>query len=458
MDLFGINKRVEKRIQAMLISSDIQGMRPEAERSAVELTSLLTGRRIGGSIQGLQNEYTTYDSQVDELYKKYNGESEWGCAQTRSLIDIRSAFISGEGLSVSCKDEKTSEWIEEYIDKNKLNGLGFVRMVKGGEFTGQQILTNNIEGSDKNMYVKIKRVPYYKEFPYNYIPKIPRGKDFDDLVLFAEKNRFEKIKVSYPSMVYVPIGGDDILSHGPTPKIGVVLTDLENYDRALKDMRRNNHILARITPTFETKTEKETTSLISLLKQMKWKIGKAFIGSAKLEYKTPGQGCHENLKTEMVATLKTISAVSGMPVHWLGYVDLMSNRSTADSLYEFINNATLSERIIWQTSIYDLIIKAQEMYIDAGGKNISKVNTDFEVKIPLIDYSNFLDKIRALSMAFNDNAITMDDYRNGIPGIDPLKTKRQMEEEEKNEIKKLKSKIPKPGMVNKEEEGEEDDE
>ena len=63
----------------------------------------------------------------------------------------------------------------------------------------------------------------------------------------------------------------------------------------------------------------------------------------------------------------------------------MSNRSTADSLYEMIKHATLSERLIWEEAIYDVILKAQEMYIDEGGTDIA-LEKDFEVKLPLLDY------------------------------------------------------------------------
>jgi hypothetical protein len=59
----------------------------------------------------------------------------------------------------------------------------------------------------------------------------------------------------------------------------------------------------------------------------------------KLSLLVPEVGAMENLKSEMLINAKAISAVTGIPIHWLGHVDAMSNRSTADSLYETINNA-----------------------------------------------------------------------------------------------------------------------
>jgi len=247
------------------------------------------------------------------------------------------------------------------------------------------------------------------------------------------------VSAGYGNFIYVRTGGDDTNSQGPVTKTGVVLTDIENYDRAIKDMRRNNHIFARVTPTFKTKDNKETISLMKSLADIKWTIGKAFIGSAIFGYESPETSAYENLTAELVATIKTISSVTGVPVHWLGYVDLMSNRATAQTLYELIKNATVIERVLWQQALYDMIAKGQELYIDAGGEGLSKLDHDFEVRLPLIDFSEFLERVKALNLAYGDEAISVDDYRNMLPGIDPLKTRRAIEkakEEDGNQLVK----------------------
>jgi hypothetical protein len=117
----------------------------------------------------------------------------------------------------------------------------------------------------------------------------------------------------------------------------------------------------------------------------------------------------------------------------------MSNRSTAETLYEMIKQHTVNERSIWESSLYDMIIKAQEMYIDSGGQEISNLDYNFEVKLPLIDFAGFLDRVKALNLAYTDEAISIDDYRNMLPGIDPYKTKRAIEKEKKSEKDNLMS-------------------
>lgn len=401
----------------------------EGTPSGVSLENMIFGQRLNTSVPGTLNAYTSYDAQVNETYRKYNSFAQFGCQQLRSIIDLRTAFIGGEGISVSCEDEATSNWIEKFLDRNRMNGANFINAVKGGELAGQSLMFLKMSAwIDGNEYVKMLRIPYDTDQPYKpvYNDKLTRDEVIDILI---KNNDGLWISAGLSNYTYIRTGGDDVNAYGPVTKVGTVLTDLENYDRALKDIRRINHVLARITPRFKTTSDSETTALKKNLETIQWKIGQAFIGQADFDYATPDSGAHNNLVIELTATIKTISSVTGVPVHWLGYVDLMSNRSTAETLYELIKNATANERAEWEVSIYDLITKAQVMYIDSGGNELNKINYDFEVKLPLIDFGDFVNRVRGLSMAYADEAISIDDYRNALPGINPIKTKRALEKE-----------------------------
>lgn len=415
----------------------IQASHPEGLAGNVILESMLTGQRVGTSVPGTINAFATYDSQVSETYRKYNAETDFGNQQTRAIVDLRTAFIAGEGLTVSADNEATAKWIEQFINFNRLSDTSFVNAVKGSEMSGQSLFVlKGSEWIDDTFFIKAMRIPYSTKRPFR-----PRFTDniFKDTVKDIQiKNREGSwVSLGLSNFVYIRTGGDDVNEHGPTTKVGTVLTDIENYDRAIRDMRRNNHIFARITPNWKTKTDTETSSLEKSIADKHWKIGEAVIGQAEFQYVTPGQGAHQNLNTELVATIKTISSVTGIPVHWLGYVDLMSNRSTADSLYELIKNGTINERTEWEKAFYDMIVKAQNMYIDLGGLGLPRLDFDFQVHLPLIDFSNFLERVRALSLALGDRAISMDDYRGALPGIDPLKTERAIAIEDKEDEQRL---------------------
>jgi len=430
-------RRVEPQTKMKPVRSiKIQAI--EAGKDQLIIESMLTGTRLNLSIPGTTNAYTTYESQVTETYRKYNAFSSFGNQQVRAAIDLRTAFIAGEGISISCEDERTSDWIEDFLSRNLLQGPNFTNGVKGSEMAGQALyVLQPSQWLDQSLYVKVNRVPWTIKEPFKPVFRNPRLKDEVLDILVKKEMGWES--GNFRNFVYVRTGGDDGNTEGPVTKVGTVLTDMENYDRAIKDMRRNNHIFARITPVFETETAAETKSLRDTLNQMRWKIGEAFIGRAKFRYETPKSGAHENLITELTSTIKTISAVTGIPVHWLGYVDLMSNRSTADSLYELVKNATILERQFWETALYHMILKAQELYINAGGTEITSMFYDYEVRLPLIDFNEFLNRVKGLQIAYMDEAISIDDYRNMLPGIDPLKTKRSIEQEKENEKDEMRS-------------------
>lgn len=407
---------------------------PEGIRRKVKLDSLLYGTPLDTSIPGLVNNYTTYEEQTEAIYEKYNGFDLYGNQQTRAIIDIRSAFIGGEGLSISCKNGATAKWIEKFLSDNLLNGSNFLDAVKASEMAGFSLLALDYKEKDDKKGVKVRRLKYHPDRPI----KIKYDDDrFNDTIVQISMKKGESFEpLNIKDYIYVRTGGDDSNRYGPTTRTGIVLTDIENYDRALKDVRRNNHVFARVTPTFEVANESEAKNLKLWLQTIQWKIGTAFIGKAKFKYESPGTAAYENLATEMTLNLKAITAATSVPVHWLGHVDMMSNRSTADSMFETIKNGTISERLTWQEAMYNLILKAMEMDIDNGGE-LTKLNPDFEVKIPLIDFAGFVDLVRGLSMAYADTAISMDDYRNSLPGIDPLKTEKAVEAEQKVQEEKL---------------------
>ena len=420
----------------------IQAM--EGQSHEVIIESMLTGRVLNTSVPGTVNAFTSYESQVRATYAKYNSRESFGNQQTRTVVDLRTAFIAGEGLSVVADKEQTKKWIKDFLFRNRLNGVSFINAVKGTEMAGQALfILKPTLWRDGSLYTKALRIPYTTKRAYKpvYVDDMVKDEVFDILV------RKDGVWVSagFSNFIYVRTGGDDVNDEGPVTKVGVVLTDLENYDRAIKDIRRLNHVLARVTPVFQTKNDTETTSITKQLNDSKWKIGTSYIGSAEFSYETPGEGAHRNLISELVSTVKTISGTTGVPVHWFGYVDLMSNRSTAESLYELIKNQTINERTEWESALYEMIVKAQELFIDSGGTGLS-LDLNFQVKLPLLNFGQFLERIRAYSLAYADTAISIDDYRNAIPGIDPAETEKAVEAERKEKEKLfIKTAIPEEG-------------
>lgn len=429
MGLFSkrMDKRVEEKVfqEVEAIKEIIIQAYPEGSKAKMDIESLLMVNNLSMSVPGITNSYRDYATQTDAIYAKYNSMEEFGNQMVRTIIDFRTAFLSGEGISVSSKNERTAKWLETFIQDNKLNGSTLVNLVKGSEMAGQSLVTLKVDKETGE--VSLHRKPYNITKPY----RAKYDQVTFELIGMQERNDLNGwVSLNIKDYIYIRVGGDDVPSDTPTTRTGVVLTDIDNYDRAIKDIRRNNHVFARITPVFQVDNEGEAKSLKVWLSTIKWKIGTAFIGKAKFSYESPNTTAYQNLTSELTSVVKVISGITGIPVHWLGYVDLMSNRSTADSLYEVIKNATLNERLIWEEGIYDILLKAQEMYIDSGGKEIT-LDKDFQVRLPLIDFASFKSKVDALSKAYADEAISLDDYRNQVPGIDPIKTAKAIEIEKK---------------------------
>jgi len=441
MKISRAQKRLIKKIQAMDHATQvktIQAMKIEGLDYNMTMDNLLTGEPIGG-VDGTVNLYRSYSAQVTATYKKYAGEDEFGNDQARTVIDSRTAFIAGEGLSVALGDKVNgeeqgySELFKEFLEKNKLDSIRLFDITRATEMCG---------------YAIVSVLPTDEKF--EYIPILGllntnRGKAFYQPILRNPMNPYsikgfhkvvdkDKVKINITNAIYIRTGGYGYIEDYPTTKVGIILTECDNYDRALKDMRELNYRMARITPDFQTKSSAETKTVSEALKAKKWKIGQARVGTAVFSYKAPTTGAHDNLKTEMTSNLKTISGNSSVPVHWFGWVDQMSNRATAQELYAMVNNGTIMEREAIESAMREAIILMQETYIDSGGTLITEVTKDFEVRLPLIDFGRFESTVKAYSMLHADEIISTQTYRNIVPGIDPILEQRLIDQEREKEM------------------------
>lgn len=417
----------------------IQAMAAEGSQNPVTLESLLTGIPLTES--GTDRAYRTYSSQVSATYRKYNGQDELGNAQTRSLIDLRRAVIAGEGLSVQAKNPNTSKWINDFLNNNRLKGSKFFNWVQAGEMTGKALI--NIIPDRQTNFVRAYHYPYTNgKTGIDYHIGLSNKYDFDCVEDVTKKIGSNCESMKLKNFRYVKLGGDDTDVNETTTKVGLCLHEIESYDRAMNGVRKNNHLFSRITPTFKTQSQNETSTLQSWIAAVKWKIGMIFAGTAELKYIGPPTTAHDNYKTEMSLAIKIIAAVTGIPVHWAGWVDLMSNRATAEELYDFINNATIIERTIWAEAAKDIIIKSMQISIDSGFESkkikgtdalLQTVDKDFEVEIPVMSWSKFKLYVDALLAAFDKKVISKKDVQNKMPGIDPFVTNQELEKEAKAE-------------------------
>lgn len=423
-----IEKQTIKNLQAMDNKAQlktIQASNVEGVTFEITMDSFLDGTALT-NVQGLNNDYKSFSKQVTDTYKKYNGDSDYGCPQVRTIIDTRSAFIAGELLSVTGDKltKKHGEFITKFLDKNKLTSTRLFSLTKRLEMVGKAFTFLNSGKKDEDL------IPYFGVYNENNLfveledHYFPEGKrKYYALKEGGSLENKEEIKVKYPVLIVTGGTGDNL--NNTTTKVGLVLNECDNYDRAGKNIREINQNAARVTPTFKTTDRSETSQLINWLKGggkgKPWKRTDAFVGTADLNYKSPTNTSVTMLLDEQKTLIKTITGATGVPVHWFGHVDMMSNRATAEELYQFVYNSTRNEVLAIEASFKEILINAQKMYIDeTGGDLISTVVEDIQVKLPLIDFGRFRDMIMSYSQLYNDEAISLETYRNNVPGIDPI--------------------------------------
>jgi hypothetical protein len=241
----------------------------------------------------------------------------------------------------------------------------------------------------------------------------------------------------------VRLGGTPDKVNDTMPVVGNCLSDVENASRIKWDLRYNNHLYGKLTPSFKTENKQDAAALNNLLETAKWEIGRAYCGTAELKIVGPPLGALESLKGELIIACRIISINTGIPIHWLSWPELMSNRSTADSLLEVINSATAEEREIWTESFTELIIKAGRLGFKMGFSNWP-YNIDkekFEIRLPLISLA-MLKQIQETWIPLSEMGyISKDSVRNRVPGINPLLEKKMIEKEKKESITNITNKF-----------------
>ena len=264
-----------------------------------------------------KNNFQTYESQIQAIYQMFNGTSDYGADLMRVLIETRVALICGEGINIHAKG-KTAKFIEKFIKDNQLNGYRLLSMVQSGEMEGKQLLV--LLPDEKT--IKVRQFSWY----VNRYTIQTNKSDNDDIISITYRDDNDKLhSISIDKSVYVKLGGSEDKVNDTFPRIGTVLTQIENYDRALYDLRSNNHLFSKLTPYWKTETQAEAKAINNAVNGGEWELGKGYAGTGDFSIVGPPLGALESIKGEMSLNLKLISSTAGVPVHWLGWTDLMSN-------------------------------------------------------------------------------------------------------------------------------------
>lgn len=392
------------------------------------------------------NAYTDYRTAIDALAKKYEGTADWGVLQVGNIIDLRSAFIIGQGVKLieSNKDKlpagqksREFEFIENFIKHNNLDEEMPQELAKEAEIEGRCLvkLTPNIDKKQIDVrFISYSAKGYKVESAkgdYQHYVKVSYGpastntdgrselemSDFESNQMVLEENQF----------VYKKFAGRLSKVNDLMPKTAKVLTQCENLDKALWDWRKINSLFAKPTPTIECENGNDTAKITAELENSKWNIGKLLV-LAGAEYKLVGADIAgtEALEKEIIALAKVISGATGVPVNFLGYPDLISNKSLSTDLFELINASTNKERHVWEGFYEELFNKALMM----ANKEFQTGYKEDTVKAQILQITEA--KIRELSEVwlplYTSGVVDLDYMLSKIPDADPERIKKSQEE------------------------------
>jgi hypothetical protein len=219
-----------------------------------------------------------------------------------------------------------------------------------------------------------------------------------------------------------------------------VLAQCENLDKALSDWRKMNRLFASPTPYFECVDLEAAKKMQAALAAINWKIGKSLAGVGKFTMVGMTDSGKDSLEKEIIMNAKMISGDTGIPVHFLGFPELMSNRATSTDLFEMIMASTAKERLVWAGFYEELFDKA-----------LALANSNYRpgvVKVEILQVSDA--KIQELSTVwlplYTANVIDLDYMLSKIPDADPEKMKKSLDDNAQKMLDQIKESEAQPGQ------------
>jgi len=396
------------------------------------------------------NEYTTYESAISEIDRKYRGIADWGCLQTGIIIDLRAAFTVGEGIKIVKKEKDANKevaWAESFLEYNDLDEEVVQEFAKEAEIEGRIALKLAIEQNkdkdekdpERNM-VSVRYISWYdKKYTVNTNPQ-----DYLDYqtLKWKPKDNEEGETLEAKEFVYKKFGGRIYKPNEAAPKVMKCLTQIESLDKALRDWREINRIFGGPILFADCETKEEVDAALTAIADKNFKIKKILAGTFDLKFVTLDIQNVESIEKEITSNVKLISGTTGIPVHFLGFPDLMSNRATAENLMEMINAGTTKERKTWKGAYEEVIKKAMDLYNAKVNKGMSKAKkldpNKIGIEIPLITKEHWDHLEKVLLPAAMAGKISDEAFLENLPGIDMEAETQRKEDKTKNELEQIK--------------------
>lgn len=394
------------------------------------------------------NPYKSSDAAIEALVQKYEGCADWGNQQASSIIDVRAAFIIGQGIKPVQLDPRTREpketkeneplsremeYIKQFIENNDLGEETAQDFAKEGEIEGrflgylkpnkelQNIDVRFISYSQMKYKIKTDELDYKKYLQAEW----------------RETDKSKLVQINEPEFVYKRFAGRANKVNDIYPKVGKVLRHMEDLDKALRDLRAINNLFASPTPHFKVENQKAAQKLYEWIKDINWKIGKLLVTNAEFSMVGADAAGIDSLVKEITNLVKIISGATGIPVHFLGLPDLMSNRAVSTDLFEMIIASTNRERDTWVGAYREMFKKVLTMANANFNKsfNVDSIGCD----IPQITEKKIQELVDVWLPLYQANVIDLDYFLSLVPNADPSRMKAGILAKAKEDFRQMQS-------------------
>lgn len=375
------------------------------------------------------NPYPSYECAVMELGRKYSGIARWGNHAARNVVDTRAAFALGQGIRLSAAPDAanaTAElaWCQAFLSHNALDLEELVNWQRESEIEGRLAVVLSPDRTTTNM-VNARFLPW--TFHGYDVAVSPKDYAMFEKITYQEGRAGAAVTLNTDSFVYRPYGGRTAEVKLPVPKACGVLRNMEAADKALSDLREINHLFASPTPHFKCADGREAAALDAMLAKSDWRIGRYLVTSAEFTMVGPDGAGVDALIKEITINAQIIAGHTGVPVHFLGFPELMSNRNTADTLAEALSAAVSKERKVTQGFMQELLEKAIAM---ANGFGMTPMNPKaVKVDIAEADAAALAELNTVWIPLYEAGAISLETLLKMVPGIDATEETKRVNSE-----------------------------
>ncbi len=395
------------------------------------------------------NPYKTYATQVKVLHSKYDLKDDWGCMTLKNIVDVRAAFMIGRGVQVIKRDgfkgdaSRELSFIRDFINFNNIDEEAPQDWAVGTELEGKVLLrlvpVTFADYRDKpRKMIRVVYVPW-DTISYTVIADEPNYYRYVKAYYKGSTTRpdSEPVDTSFDlsenQFIYKRFGGSTYRYNETPPKAAFVLRQIEDLDKELWDWRKINSLFAAPTPVITVDDVSEALRIQEQIDGKNWRIGKALVlANGKFDlvmYK--GEG-FTTLQKAIEADIQAISGATGVPVHFLGHPELLSNRATAENLLELIELSTGKERKVWIGTYEELFQKAILMYNEFTKGNLNPMAIDAD--IPFTS-SQSLKVIKDVYLPmYQENAMSLQQLLSYISEVDVEQEIERIEENKKDDL------------------------